>query len=192
MDKQTKQKWEKRYEACTDEYPVAAEVLFDNQHLLPEEGTALDLACGRGANAICLAENGLDTSAWDISSSALEQLSQHAEKNNLTINIEARDVSAIPPDKDTFDIIVVSRFLDRKIMPQLKNAIKQNGLILYQTFIKDKANSSGPNNPDYLLDKNELLSFFTDWKIIVYREEGTTGNIDKGFRNQAMIIAQKP
>ena len=76
-------------------------------------------------------------------------------------------------------------------MPQLKNAIKQNGLIFYQTFTKDKANNSGPSNPDYLLDKNELLLFFTDWKIIVYREEGSTGNINNGFRNQAMIVAQK-
>ena len=36
------------------------------------------------------------------------------------------------------------------------------------------------------IDKNELLSFFTDWKIIIYREEGTTGNIDKGFSNNVV------
>jgi 2-polyprenyl-3-methyl-5-hydroxy-6-metoxy-1,4-benzoquinol methylase len=188
----TKDKWNKHYHSCEDEYPEAAEVLFQNQHLLPTQGTALDLACGRGANALCLAENGLTVSAWDISSSALEQLSLHANKKHLTINTEVRDISTQTPEANTFDVIVVSRFLDRTLMNDIKRAIKVNGLIFYQTFTKEKISESGPNNPDYLLDKNELLNFFIDWEIICYREEGKTGNIDLGFRNQAMLIAQKP
>lgn len=191
MDNQTKEKWENNYNSCSDKYPTPAEVLFQNQHLLPNQGNALDLACGRGANAICLAENGLTVSAWDISSSALEQLSHNAIEKKLTINTEVRDVSERPPETNTFDVIVVSRFLDRSLMGHIKNAIKLNGLIFYQTFTKHKVDESGPNNPDYLLDSNELLDFFNDWKIIVYREEGSTGNIEIGFRNQAMLIAQK-
>ncbi len=37
-----------------------AQVLLRNRHLLPEQGRALDLACGRGANALWLAEQGLE------------------------------------------------------------------------------------------------------------------------------------
>lgn len=191
MNNQTKNKWNKHYNACSNECPAAAEVLSQNQHLLPKQGTALDLACGRGANAICLAENRLRTTAWDISSSALEQLSLHAKERKLDINTEVRDVSEQPPEINTFDVIVVSRFLDRNVMSHIKNSIKQNGLVFYQTFTKSKVNDSGPNNPDYLLNNNELLKMFNDWNIIVYREEGIVGNIDKGFRNQAMLIAQK-
>jgi tellurite methyltransferase len=191
LHNRTKNKWDKHYDSCSNEYPVAAKVLFQNQHLLPEQGAALDLACGRGANALCLAENGLTVSAWDISLSALEQLSNKADEKLLTINTETRDVSEQPPETDSFDVIVVSRFLDRKLIPQIKNAIKSDGLIYYQTFIKDKIDDSGPNNPDYLLDKNELLNFFNDWAIICYLEEGKVGDINNGFRNQAMIIAQK-
>ncbi len=191
MNNKTKNKWNKHYHSCSSEFPVAAEVLFQNQHLLPKQGTALDLACGRGANAICLAENGLTVSAWDISSTALEQLSLQANERSLTVNTEVKDVSKQPPDKETFDIIVTSRFLDRNLIPHIKNAIKLNGLVFYQTFIKEKINDSGSNNPDYLLDNNELLNFFNDWKIILYREEGKTGNTEQGFRNQAMLIAQK-
>lgn len=191
MNNKSKDKWEKHYSSCSNEFPAAIEVLLQNQHLLPEKGTALDLACGRGANAICLAENSLTVSAWDISSSALEQLSYQAKEKKLSINIVTRDVSARPPETETFDVIVVSRFLDRNLIVNIKKAIKQNGLIFYQTFIKDKANDTGPKNPDYLLDSNELLIFFEGWKIIYYREEGCLGNIKEGFRNQAMLIAQK-
>ena len=192
MSNQTKDKWDKHYNSCSNELATPAEVLFHNQHLLPAQGTALDLACGRGANAICLAENGLTVTAWDISSSALEHLSHYAKEKGLTIYAGTRDVSKLPPEPDSFDVIVVSRFLDRALIDDIRNAIKSDGLIFYQTFIKDKVNESGPCNPDYLLDKNELLYFFKDWKIIFYREEGHIGNVDSGFRNQAMIIAQKP
>jgi len=192
LNNQTKDKWDKHYNSCANELATPAEVLFHNQHLLPAQGTALDLACGRGANAICLAKNGLNVMAWDISSSALKHLSHDAKENGLTVNSEVRDISKHPPETDSFDVIVVSRFLDRNIIPDIRNAIISDGLIFYQTFIIDKVNETGPNNPDYLLDKNELLFFFKDWKIIFYREEGQIGNIDSGFRNQAMIIAQKP
>jgi len=113
------------------------------------------------------------------------------KKKGLTVNTKTRDISKHPPETNSFDVIVVSRFLDRNIILDIRNAIKLDGLIFYQTFIKDKINATGPGNPDYLLDKNELLFFFKDWKIIVYREEGQIGNIDKGFRNQAMILTQK-
>jgi tellurite methyltransferase len=192
LNNQTKDKWDKHYDSCSNEHPTAAEVLFHNQHLLSAKGSALDLACGRGANAICLAENGLNVSAWDISSTALEQLSKHAKAKNLSINLETRDVSNQPPETNTFDVIVVSRFLDRTLINDIKKAIKSNGLIFYQTFTKVKVDESGPSNLNYLLDKNELLNLFNGWNIIYYREEGITGTISHGFRNQAMLIAQKP
>lgn len=191
-----KDKWEKRYQSSVidteNKYPLAAEVLRNNQHLLPESGRALDLACGLGANAICLAEHGLTTSAWDVSPSALEQLTTHAKKINLHIITYDRDVTAYPPEVNSFDVIVISRFLDRSLIPHIKNAIKPGGLIFYQTFTKEKVNESGPSNPDFLLDKNELLNCFHDWQILFYREEGITGNTELGFRNQAMLAAQKP
>jgi len=184
LDNQIKDKWNKHYHSCPNEHSAATEVLFQNQHLLPKQGTALEMACGRGANAICLAENGLTVSAWDISESAIEQLSQRAKEKKLTLKQ--------PPSADTFDVIVVSHFLERALMDNIRKAIKSGGLIFYQTFIKEKIDESGPINPDYLLGSNELLTIFNDWKIICYREEGKIGNINDGFRNQAMIIAQKP
>lgn len=192
MNDKTKEKWDKNYDSCSSDFPSPAEVLRQNQHLLPTQGAALDLACGRGANAICLAENGLSVSAWDISSSALKHLSNQAIKKDLKIEVESRNISENPPEPNTFDVISVSNFLERELIEDIRNAINSNGLIFYQTFIRNKVSNIGPSNPDYLLGKNELLLFFSDWNIIYYKEEGTTGSIDKGFRNQAMIIAQKP
>ncbi|GJM05778.1 MAG: type 12 methyltransferase [marine bacterium B5-7] len=192
MNDKTKEKWDRNYDACSSNYPTSAKVLRQNQHLLPTQGTALDLACGRGANAICLAENGLSVSAWDISASALRHLSNEAERKGLIIKIDSRNISEQPPESNSFDVITVSNFLERELIDTIRNAVKADGLIFYQTFIIDKTSNVGPNNPDYLLGKNELLNLFNDWNIICYKEEGTVGKIHAGFRNQAMLVAQKP
>ncbi len=189
MNDTVRKKWDKRYNHCHGDFPQAAEVLLEHQDRLPQRGKALDLACGRGANAICLAQNGLHTSAWDISSNALALLSKQAEQKGAVIHCENRDVSQHPPQTSSFDVIVVSRFLDRQIIHDIKKAITPNGLVFYQTFSKRGAAANGPRNPDYLLDENELLKCFINWRILYYRE--TTSNDRPDVPNQSMLIARK-
>ena len=191
MNNKIKNKWNKYYNSNVEVSTRPSDVLFFNQHLLPKNGDALDLACGFGLNAICLAENRLQVTAWDISELALEKLSIHSKQLNLKVCCEVRDVLKHPPQPNTFDVIVVSKFLDRKLIKNIKKSIKSSGLIFYQTFTKNRIDKSGPKNPDYQLDENELLRFFSDWKLIFYKEEGVTGDLKNGFRNQAMIISQK-
>ena len=173
--------------------PPPAEVLAQNRHLLPASGRALDLASGRGANALCLARRGgLAVAAWDNSATALATLASTARQQALHIACQRRDILRRPPEPASFDVIVVSRFLDRDLMADIKRALRQHGLIFYQTFTREKVDDRGPRNPAYLLKKNELLGFFNDWPLLYYREEGRTGDLRRGFRNQAMLIAQKP
>lgn len=168
-----------------------AKVLVENQHLLPDQGKALDLATGRGANAILLAQHGLDTYAWDISETVIEQLSETARSLQLDIKTEARDVIATLPEAESFDVIVVSRFLDRQLMQHIINALNKDGLLFYQTFTKERIGDSGPSNDDYRLAKNELLQLCQGLHIVSYKEEGLLGNLDSGFRNEAMLIGQR-
>lgn len=186
-----KDKWNQRYHASVD-LLSPSRVLAENSHLLPRQGNALDLACGLGANAIFLAKQGLKTSAWDISDIAIEKLNSACKNLSLQIDAEVRDVELNPPLQNSFDVIVVCRFLDRNLMPSLIDAVRPGGLIFYQTFVVDKHADAGPSNPDYLLQQNELLRLFQCLTVRVYREEGLEGNQAEGFRNEAMLVAQKP
>lgn len=188
----SREEWNSRYRSGTEAIPQASEVLVAYQHLLPETGKALDIACGRAGNAFLMARLGLETSAWDISNVVIEQVQELAKNEALSIAAEARDVSQSPPTDNSFDVLVVSRFLDRSLIPKLKQAVKSHGLIFYQTFTRDKVTDVGPGNPDYLLAENELLDFFQDWIVRAYHDEGQTGNVEAGLRNQAAIVAQKP
>jgi len=183
-------KWNNIYQQAEGE-PHIAEVLQHNHYLLPTEGVALDLACGRGGNALLMAEKGLSVKAWDISEVAIDALIARALGSGLTIDAQVRDVVKNPPEPNSLDVLFVSHFLSRSLCPALYEAIKPGGLLMYQTFCEQKVNDSGPSNPDYLLTDNELLSLFAGMKVRVYREEALLGEHNVGMRNQAWLFAEK-
>jgi len=184
--------WNARYHNAEDSRPRAASVLTENTHLLPASGQALDLACGLGGNALMLAERGLDVQAWDISDVAINKLVQRAADENIPVQADVRDLESerLPPD--TFSVITVSYYLDRNIFPALVAALKSGGLIFYQTFSQAVVSDRGPSNPDFRLEKQELLDVFSSLDVVLYREESALGDPAKGFRDEAMFIGCKP
>lgn len=182
-------KWDRRYlEAQTP--PPACWLLHNFQHLLPKKGLVLDLACGLGGNALFLAERGLTVEAWDISQVAILKLRTWAKARKLPIIARRLDVRE-PWPRLGFDVIVVSHFLERRLFPRIKQALKRGGLLYYQTFIRTKIHNVGPRKPDFLLKENELLLAFSDLTIRFYREEGRLGNPSFGLRDEAYLIGEK-
>jgi len=184
-------KWNKLYSESGGAPVAVAAVLEENEHLLPTTGNALEIACGRGANALFLARNGLTALAWDISSVAVEQINRRAQSESLHLIAEVRDVANDPPPSDSFDVVVVTHFLDRGLVPRIVAALKENGLLFYQTFTRSRVGARGPQNEEYRLADNELLDLFAALKVVVYREERALGDCSRGFRDEAMLVGQK-
>ena len=184
-------KWNHIYsqpgQACYSPIPV----LSENDFLLPARGSALDLACGLGANAIFLAEQGLAVTAWDISFVAIDKLTAYAVQQGLNINACQEKITADSFTGYCFDVIVVSRFLDRTLSDAIIGALKPDGLLFYQTFTREKTSPKPPNNPDYLLTENELLALFSPLRVIFYRENALIGEQRRGLRNEAQFVGQK-
>jgi len=188
--KHAQKKWDHRY-AMSEATPRAAQVLQENRHLLPASGDALDLACGLGANALLLAQAGLTVQAWDLSSVAIDALRSRVTTECLPVQAAVRDVEEQPPMPASFDVIVVSYFLQRALAPALCAALRPDGLLFYQTFVKDKVHQKGPTNPDFLLAENELRTMFDPLRLRVYHEAGALGDITQGLRNEALFVGQK-
>ena len=183
-------RWDQRYSGTREAIPVAAEVLRDYRHLLPAQGDALDLACGLGGNAWLLAEAGLQAQGWDISAVAVDALNRAVREAGLSVRARQRDVVKAPPDPASFDVIVVSHYLQRDLADALMAALRPGGLLFYQTFTRERVDSSGPRNPGFRLARNELLALFSGLVLRAYREEGALGDVTEGFRNEAMLVGQ--
>ncbi|MEW7979935.1 MAG: methyltransferase domain-containing protein [gamma proteobacterium symbiont of Phacoides pectinatus] len=82
MEEGLRARWDRRHGEAQGPGEIA-EVLRQNLHLLPPRGRALDLACGRGANALLMARHGLRVSAWDLSPVAIERLRREAVAQGL-------------------------------------------------------------------------------------------------------------
>ena len=184
-------RWDQRYSGAGMDVPSAAQVLRDFRHLLPTAGDALDLACGLGGNARLLAAAGLRVQGWDISAVAVDALHAAADLAGLVLSARVRDVETEPPEPGSFDVIVVSRYLQRDLAAPLMAALRPGGLLFYQTFTRERVDDSGPRNPDFRLALNELLQLFDGLVLRAYREEGNLGDPAKGFRNEAMLVGQR-
>ncbi len=183
-------KWNRRHREAGDE-GRPAQVLLRNLHLLPESGKALDLACGRGANALLLAEQGLETHAWDFSPVALERLDAAAAARGVSLQTQVRDVVAHPPEPGSFDVILVSFFLEREIVPRLIAALRPGGKIYYQTFTREVYMDRGPSTPAWRLEKNELLRLFRELDVHYYREDGRATRVKTELSDLALLVAAK-
>ncbi|MBD9358603.1 class I SAM-dependent methyltransferase [Methylomonas albis] len=183
-------KWDAIYQNASA--PASpAEVLTQHQCLLPKHGKALDLACGLGGNALLLAEYGLQVDAWDISAVGLQILQQTAVNKHLDIATHQCFIDAETLPQQTYDVIVISRFLDRTLCNAIMAALKPGGLLFYQTFTRNKLDQQGPSNPDYLLASNELLRLFSPLNVIFYQEYAKLGDVRFGNRNEACFIGQE-
>ncbi len=189
MSNATQEKWDRHYQAKAEATAVA--VVSDNVHLLPPSGRGVELACGLAANAFLLADKGLTMEAWDISPVAIEQVNAKARAQGSAVRAEVRDLVESPPDVGGYDVVVVSRFLERTLAPSIRDALKPGGLLFYQTYTRTKVSDGGPGRDEWRLADNELLTLFGPMQVLVYREEGCVGDTSRGFRNEAMLVARK-
>lgn len=164
-----------------------AQFLVENIDLLPR-GRALDVAMGGGRNAIYLAKMGFEVEGVDTSSEAIEEALERARKEGVSIQTRVEDLEKIPYfDEEAYDLVICFKYLQRSLMPQMKNWVKPGGMLVYETFIIDQVQFGKPHNPDYLLRYNELLhTFFRSFRVLRYRE-----GIIEGKKAIASILAQK-
>ena len=183
-------RWQRRYQQAVATSVSACGVLAENAFLLPKQGRALDLACGRGGNALLLARQGLDVEAWDYAPAAIEALRRQARSEALSLDAVLRDVEQEPPEPASFDVITVSYFLERAIVPGLVRALRPGGLIFYETWLGEAIDDSGPGNPDFRLGVNELLDLFGELQLLFYQEHARVGDHSQGLRNITRLVAR--
>src|SRR3990172_3359421 len=164
--------WNKRYD--TETYILGKEpVEFLKEHIniLPG-GKGLDIAMGEGRNAVFLAKNGFEVDGCDVSEIAVKKTLGLAKENNVRVNAFVADLEIYKLPKDAYDVVACFYYLQRSLIPQIKEALKPGGMVIYETYTIEnwERGFEGPKNEDYLLKTNELLDLFKDLTIIYYRE----------------------
>lgn len=151
-------RWDVRHSASADAVPQPPVALDFHEELVPTEGRALDVACGRGNTAVWLALRGLTVDAVDISSIGLtagKVLSESYEVADRARFIEC-DLDAGLPDADPFELVVCQRFRMPDLYPSLASAVAPGGLLVV-TVLSEVGGIPGP----FAAPAGELLVAFT-------------------------------
>ncbi len=172
-----RERWNKRHVEKPMRHTV--EPLIEKYIGEAEVGEALDIACGIGRNTHFLAEKGFLVDAVDISDYALSQV-----KDMSTIKKFEVDLDTYNLEINKYDLIVNINYLSRRLLPQIKEALRDGGVIIFETFIIAHGEFTQPVNPEFLLRKNELLHAFIGLDIIYYEERS-----DINLRGENICVA---
>jgi SAM-dependent methyltransferase len=134
-------------------------------------GTALDVGCGEGADAVWLAQRGWQVTAVDISRVALERARAHAASAGAEIAFEQVDLLAAPPAPSSYDL-VSAQFFHLPDPPRaqayrdLGAAVSPGGHLLVVGHYPSE--HIGKDHPERLFTTDELIALFSpvDWQVV--------------------------
>jgi SAM-dependent methyltransferase len=177
-------RWNEKYRR--KDYPEEPSAIVKEFCGWVQPSTALDIAAGRGRNALFLADQGFTVDAVDISDEGLSFL----RGRHLAIQ-------SICADLDTFDIpvgryglIINILFLNRRLFPQIREGLRPGGLLIFETLLETPGHAGhSTRGRDYFLRENELLHSFLALRILHYHEE-RNGSQESG-RRLASLVAVK-
>jgi dihydroneopterin aldolase len=170
-----------------------AEFLAAQLSRLPK-GRALDLAAGRGRNALWLAARGWAVEAFDRDEDALTALADAAKARHLTdLTVRRVDLEADPVlPAARYDVIVVCFYLQRTLFPAIIKALKPGGMLLYETFLIDNhVRYQHPRRKEFCLGHNELLLLVSPLRVLHY-DEGERHTDHGGHAITARLLAERP
>lgn len=123
--------------------------------LVPENGVVLDLACGAGRHSRLFLDRGHPVVAVDRDLRGVEDLRGNPMVTLHEIDME--DGRPFPFAGQTFGAVVVANYLYRPILGDLVRAVGEGGVLLYETFASGNQRFGTPSNPNFLLERGELL-----------------------------------
>lgn len=113
----------------------------------------LDVGCGFGRNAIFMAKNGFNVSAFDLSESCIQTALEKAKEQNVVLNICNADMLKMPYPDNSFDCLIAFNVIShtdgkgfKKILSEIKRILKPNGEAFFTVGSKDSASFKSPKN----------------------------------------------
>ena len=155
--------WDARF--AENAWPTAPDAALVGHVETLTPGTALDLGCGPGRNAVPLAVRGWRVTGVDASSVGLAQAAERARDAGVeieTVHAELSDYLATPR---SFDLVVLANIhvpsADRPaLLAAVARAVAPGGHLFVVGHHLDSLGRGGPPDPDRLYTEDRLAGAF--------------------------------
>lgn len=202
-----KEMWNERYSAEDYAYGITPNVFLKNAiEKYNLKGKMLFPGEGEGRNAVYAAKNGLEVTAFDISTEGKNKALKLSEKENVKIKYEVGDFFDLDVINHQYDsaALIFAHFptpILSEYHKKIGELIKSGGIIVLEGFSKKHLKLreadpevGGPNNSEMLFSKESIQSDFPDFEIIQLAEMKirlTEGNFHNGIGSVIRFIGRK-
>lgn len=176
-------KWNKRFREMN--FPNKPSKVVVEFARLAKGNKALDIAAGLGRNAKFLVRQGFEVDALELSDVGIELLREIRNVNACQVDLDDYVLK-----QNNYDLIICLNYLNRKLFPQIKKALKSGGVLIYEALCITGEEPDTVKNPDYFLKANELRNSFNELNIIYYKEYERINNFNEKV-TKASLVAEK-
>ncbi|WP_374453993.1 class I SAM-dependent methyltransferase [Nocardioides sp.] len=158
-------------------------------------GTALDVGCGEGADAVWLARRGWTVEGLDVSGKALARARAAAEEAGVEVRWLHQGLEDLAEDA-AYDLVSVFYpallRADGAVIDVLLDAVAEGGtlLVVHHAHVdRERAREHGFDPDDYVRHEDVLASLSpTDWTIEVAGEQGRTAPEGPGAHHHTDLV----
>lgn len=158
-------------------------------------GTAVDVGCGEGADAIWLAQRGWHVTAFDVSSTAHARASSHIANAGVTVEVLHKGLLDSALTGAQFDLVNVQYpallHEQGRSLAALLGLVAPGGTLLFVHHAdaeSDEARRAGLDPADYLLPRDAHAALDGDWTIQVYEERPRHVTTGAGARHNLDLV----
>lgn len=194
--------WNDRFKTENYVYGTTPNVFLADIHKkLKVTGDALAIAEGEGRNAVFLAQQGMNVTAWDYAESGLAKTKKLAKDKDVKVQTKLVDLNEATWETNKWDelVCIFGHFpedLRNKTLEGVKEAVKPGGYFISEVYSVYQLpyKTGGPKNAELLYKPEEFLKVFSDWRIAhffmgeVFRQEGELHN---GLSHVIQFVGQK-
>ena len=194
--------WDERYTSLGDQIPDGAPsaVVVDVARSLTP-GTALDIGCGVGADAVWLAGQGWTTTALDVSQVALDRAAARSRHAGVHVEWVCSRLEDLPLPTNRFDLVTAHFPALRHSAAQdaeraLLSAVAPGGTLLvvhHADIDVEKAKAHGFDPAVYLSHDDVVALLGTDWDVTIERrrQRDVPAGIDGQHTHDDIVRARR-
>jgi SAM-dependent methyltransferase len=179
--------WDRRWRQGTHGSKDMSPFLTSLDALLPRTGSALDVAGGRGWNALWLARRGLAVTLVDVSPVALALARERAEAEGLPLTTLERDLGEAPLPPGPFALVTCFHFLRRPLFPDMAAVLAPGGLLVVEIATRRNLERHASPSERFLVEEGELPGLVVGLEVLSHDEDWRPSG-----RHEARLVARRP
>ena len=122
--------------------------------LIPAGGHVLDLACGGGRHMRAALAAGFHVTGIDRDLSRVSDLIGNGRTTLIAADLERG--AGLPTGGQCYDCVIVDNYLWRPLLASIVAAVKDDGVLIYETFAVGNERCGRPSRAEFLLETGEL------------------------------------